>query len=75
MVKVAKNTSFEPSKVVIKKGDSGPATEDVQRKLCELGYLKDSQIDAFYGDETANAILKFSEDHGLAPVEVVTEKV
>lgn len=75
MVKNNKNTACSPSKVLVKKGDSGAATEDVQRKLSDLGYLKDSQIDSFYGEETAAAVLKFSEDSGLAPIEDVTEKV
>lgn len=65
----------QQSKIIVKRGDSGAATEDVQRKLSTLGYLKDSEIDSFYGDKTAAAVLKFAEDNGLAPVEDVTEKV
>ena len=61
--------------IIVKKGDSGPATEDVQRKLCKLGYLKDSEIDSFYGQTTADAVLKFSKDSGLEPIEDVSEKV
>lgn len=76
---MAKETNIEnggqQSKIIVKRGDSGAATEDVQRKLSKLGYLKDSQIDSFYGDKTAVAVLKFAEDNGLAPVEDVTEKV
>lgn len=76
MVKsVNKNTNGNKPKVIVSKGDSGAATEDIQRKLNKLGYLKDSQIDAFYGDITAAAVLKFSEDKGLEPTEDVTEKV
>lgn len=70
-----KKIGGQQSNVIVKKGDSGSATEDVQRKLNKLGYLKDSQIDSFYGEKTAAAILKFSEDVGLAPTEDVTEKV
>lgn len=62
-------------KVIVNKGDSGAAVEDVQRKLNKLGYIKDSSIDSFYGDATAAAVLKFSEDQGLAPTDEVTEKV
>lgn len=65
----------QQSKIIVRRGDSGAATEDVQRKLSKLGYLKDSEIDSFYGAKTAAAVLKFAEDNGLAPVEDVTEKV
>ena len=70
-----KKDSDQQSKIIVRKGDSGAATEDVQRKLNKLGYLKDRQIDSFYGDKTAEAVQKFAEDNGLAPVEDVTEKV
>lgn len=70
-----KNTELLHTKIIVKRGDSGPATEDVQRKLSKLGYLKDSNIDSFYGDTTAAAVLKFSQDNGLAPTEDVSEKV
>ena len=70
-----KTKNNKASKLIVKRGDSGPAVEDVQRKLNKLGYLKDSQIDSFYGDKTAAAVLKFSEDSGLDPIEDVSEKV
>lgn len=63
------------AKIIVKKGDSGAAVEDVQRKLNKLGYLKDSQIDSFYGDKTAAAVLRFSQDSNLAPTDDVTQKV
>ena len=76
MVKILnKNGNSEGPIVIVRKGDSGPAAEDVQRKLNKLGYLKDSQIDAYYGDVTAAAVLKFAQDNGLDETEDVTEKV
>ena len=76
MVKILnKNRNFASSNVIVARGDSGAAVEDVQRKLNKLGYLKDSQIDSFYGDQTASAVLKFAEDSGLNPTEDVNEKV
>ena len=63
------------TQIIVKKGDSGPATEDVQRKLSKLGYLKDSEVDSFYGDQTAAAVNKFAKDSGLAPIDDVSEKV
>ena len=68
-------TALRSTNVIVKRGDSGPATEDIQRKLSKLGYLKESNIDSFYGDVTAAAVLKFSEEAGLAPTEDVSEKV
>lgn len=76
MAKEEKNTKLkDSSKIIVKKGDSGAAVEDVQRKLNKLGYLKDRQIDSFYGDKTAEAVIKFSKDKGLKPVDEVTEKI
>ena len=62
-------------KVIVQKNESGPAVEDVQRKLNQLGYLKDSEIDSFYGDKTAEAVRNFSIDNNLEPTEDVTEKL
>lgn len=63
------------TKVILKKGESGSAVEDLQSKLCAIGFLKDSEVDAYYGDITASAVKKFSESKGIAPTEDVTEKV
>lgn len=63
------------TKIIIKKGDTGPAVEDLQNRLCSVGYLKESEIDSYYGDVTAASVKKFSEDKGLQPTENVTEKV
>lgn len=73
--KLNKNENADGPIVIVRKGDSGPAVEDVQRKLNKLGYLKDSQIDAYYGDVTAASVLKFAQDNDLAQTEDVTEKV
>lgn len=75
MAKTMKNKASTTQNLIVKRGDSGPAVEDVQRKLCTLGYLKDSQIDSFYAEKTAAAVKKFSEDAGLDPIEDVSEKV
>lgn len=61
--------------IILKKGDSGPAVEDVQSKLHKLGYLKDSSVDSFFGDETASAISKFCKDKGIDVVDCLTETV
>lgn len=70
-----KKTERVHTNIIVRRGDSGPATEDVQRKLSKLGYLKDSNVDSFYGEVTAAAVMKFAEDNGLAPTEDVSEKV
>lgn len=61
--------------IIVQKGDSGPAVEDVQRKLNKLGYLKDSCVDAFYGDITAQAVKQFASDKNLDETDCVTDTV
>lgn len=73
--KEQKYTDRRHTKVIVKKGDSGPAVEDIQRKLCKLEFLKDSNISSFYDETTARAVMQFSEHCGLAPTEDVTVKV
>lgn len=58
--------------IIVKRGDSGPAVEDVQRRLNIVGFLKDSEINSFYDDATASAVKKFSISKNLDPTEDVT---
>ena len=57
----------------ITKGMSGPAVEDVQTRLANLGYaIGDGERGAqLFGDETAQAVRDFRSAHGLMADDVV----
>lgn len=56
-------------------GASGPAVEDVQQRLQQLGYsLGDSQADGVFGEDTATAVRQFREDERLTPGESVDDE-
>lgn len=65
----------DSTKVIVKKGDVGAATQDVQRKLVKLGYLPEEQVTSIYDNDTEKAIEKFSKDNGLKQIKSVTNKV
>jgi len=55
---------------LLARGDSGPAVEELQRELRALDLLpwdEEFEEDGVYGDQTADAVRAFQEDHGLAP--------
>lgn len=50
-----------------RKGDSGAAIADIQRRLQQLGYsLGNSGIDGYFGDNTLNAVKAFQADQTIA---------
>lgn len=61
--------------IIIRYRSSGSAVDDLQRKLSNLGYLKDSQVDGFFGDDTLHALREFCRDEKLGSADHVTEKV
>lgn len=51
----------------IRLGDRGPAVEDVQRRLLVLGHdIGPSGVDGVFLGRTAEAVVRFQRDHGLA---------
>ena len=58
----------------IRQGDSGPAVEDIQRRLRALGYdLGRAGVDGVFKGATAKALRAFQEAHGLTEVGYVGE--
>lgn len=58
----------------VRKGDRGPAVEDIQRRLLALGYeLGSTGVDGVFLGRTAEAVAVFQEANGLAEDGVVGE--
>lgn len=58
----------------IRRGDAGPAVEDVQQRLATIGLLTEESVDAVFGPETAEAVRAFREKWALEPGDEVDEK-
>ena len=56
----------------IRKNDSGPAVEDVQRRLRVLGY--ELAVDGVFGDRTQKAVREFREAEKLPDGDVIDER-
>lgn len=55
---------------LLARGDSGPAVLELQRELRALDLLpvgEDFYEEGVYGDQTAEAVRAFQEDHGIPP--------
>lgn len=50
---------------IIKKGDKGESVLWLQKKLCEKGYLRKTEIDGDFGVITLGAVLAFQMERGL----------
>lgn len=61
--------------IIVKRGDTGIAVEDVQRRLNKIGYLKGSEVDCIYGEKTIKAINSFCRDQKIEICDDVTEKI
>ncbi len=59
----------------IRLGDTGAAVEDVQHRLSILGFLDEGRVDGSYGNETAEAVRKFCDEHALPETESVDSDV
>ena len=46
-------------------GMSGSDIKSVQKRLCELDYLKSSQITGYFGENTENAVISFQKRNSL----------
>lgn len=56
----------------IRRGDTGPAVEDVQRRLRVLGYSL--AVDGSYLDRTQEAVRRFREQEGLPAGDAIDER-
>lgn len=61
--------------MIIRKGDSGPAVEDVQQKLVSLGYLSNSKVLGFFDDETQVAVMSFCVDNKIPYEDEITSTI
>lgn len=52
--------------MTLKKGDTGSAVRDLQRKLNELGY--NITVDSWFGDQTYQAVIDFQKKNGITAV-------
>lgn len=59
----------------IKTGDTGVAVEDIQQRLCTLGFLESRQIDGDFGKKTAEAVRKFCDSIAIPETEEVNDTV
>lgn len=50
----------------LKKGDTGSAVRDLQRKLKELGYKV--EVDSWFGDETYQAVIDFQKMNNITAI-------
>ena len=48
-------------------GDSGWDITNLQKRLCDTGYLADEFVNGEFGQETLNAVMCFQEENGLEP--------
>ena len=51
---------------VLRRGDRGDAVRELQRCLCECGYLRRNEIDGDFGKITLGAVCAFQLEHHLA---------
>lgn len=58
----------------IRKNDTGAAVEDVQGKLCALGFLSEGDCSGVFDDATIGALQAFCRDAGLREAEELDEK-
>jgi Putative peptidoglycan-binding domain-containing protein len=52
--------------MTLKKGDTGSAVRDLQRRLNELGY--NITVDSWFGDQTYQAVIDFQKKKGITAV-------
>lgn len=60
---------------IIQKHDSGVAVEDIQRRLCALEYLRESDVTGVFDDATAQAVQAFCANNNLEVTEEVNARV
>ena len=60
---------------LIQKNDTGAAVEDVQGKLCNLGFLEKSQVSGTFDEATEQALVAFCTENGLPESKQVDEKL
>ena len=54
-------------------GDSGWDITNLQKRLCDTGYLADEFVNGEFGQETLNAVMCFQSENGLEPDGVAYE--
>ena len=59
------NTQSVQSSRVLRMGSEGEAVKKLQRRLCDLGYMKEKYITGYYGEITESAVVKFQIRAGL----------
>jgi peptidoglycan hydrolase-like protein with peptidoglycan-binding domain len=61
---------MQAGSALLARGDRGPAVTELQRELRALDLLplgEEFYEDGIYGDQTADAVRAFQDDHGLPP--------
>ena len=59
--------------VTLEQGDSGNTVADAQQALWDAGIVTVGGVDAIFGDQTAQAVAEFQEEHGLQVTGAVDE--
>ncbi|WRS26724.1 spore cortex-lytic enzyme [Oscillospiraceae bacterium MB08-C2-2] len=57
---------YQPKTVEVlsKQGSQGNEVQEIQQRLSDWGYYS-GQVDGIFGDQTAKAVRRFQQDHGL----------